>query len=86
MVGTGLQAAAFGAWFAFVSPINARFAAWTPQSVPPDWTRTRNQWEYVHGVRFVLQLVGLGALVASVVVESSARVRVTSRRKRLWAR
>jgi hypothetical protein len=85
MVGPGFQAAAFGAWFAFLAPMNARFAAWTPRSVPPDWTRTRSQWEYAHAARFVFQLVGLGALLASVVAESSGQAGVASRRKRLWA-
>jgi hypothetical protein len=66
LAGTGFLAAALGAWFAFVAPMNAEVATWTPETVPPEWTRTRNQWEYAHAARFVLQLVGFGALLASV--------------------
>jgi hypothetical protein len=51
--------------------MNREIFQWTPQSVPADWTQVRNQWEYSHATRFVLQLIGLGALLISVLVETS---------------
>jgi hypothetical protein len=37
--------------------------------MPADWMRLRNQWEYTHAARAVLQIVALGALVFSILVE-----------------
>ncbi len=45
-------------------------AAWSPESVPPDWRRVRDQWEYAHAARFVMQLAGFGALILSVLSEA----------------
>jgi hypothetical protein len=66
---------AFGIWLAAVAPVNREVAeAWrtAPESVPVVWMRLRNRWEYGHVAGFVLQLVGLGALVWSVLVETPA--------------
>ncbi|MBD2307744.1 DUF1772 domain-containing protein [Chroococcidiopsis sp. FACHB-1243] len=72
-IGTIFLAAALVVWFAFVAPMNAEFAQWTVDSIPADWTQVRNQWEYSHATRFVLQLLGLGALLISVLSETSAK-------------
>lgn len=67
-------AAALGAalllWWLRIAPANAVMAAWTPDTVPADWLRWRDQWEYTHAANFVLKLVALGALVASVLAET----------------
>ena len=73
LIGTIFLAAALVVWFAFVAPMNAEFAQWTVDSIPADWTQVRNQWEYSHATRFVLQLLGLGALLISVLSETSAK-------------
>ncbi len=57
-------------WWVFIFPVNAEIRTWTAASIPADWTRLRDQWEYSHAARFVLQLVGLGALLLSVLRES----------------
>jgi Domain of unknown function (DUF1772) len=49
-----------------VNPVNAAFAAWTPASVPADWTRLRDQWEFSHAARGGLFLLGFSALLVSV--------------------
>ena len=36
--------AAFVVWIIFVADANAELARWLTNPVPPDWTRTRNQW------------------------------------------
>jgi hypothetical protein len=41
-----------------------------PESVPAVWMRLRTRWEYGHVAGFVVQLVGLCALVLSVLVET----------------
>ncbi|MDV2994612.1 MAG: hypothetical protein N4J56_004266 [Chroococcidiopsis sp. SAG 2025] len=53
--------------------MNAEFAQWTVNFIPAEWTQVRNQWEYSHATRFVLQLLGLSALLISVLSETSAK-------------
>jgi len=64
---------AFGIWLAVVAPVNrevtAAFRA-APASVPALWMRLRLRWEYGHVVGFIVQFVGLCALVLSVLVET----------------
>jgi hypothetical protein len=64
---------AFGIWLAVVAPVNSQVAAvWrsAPESVPAVWMQLRNRWEYGHAAGFIVQLVGLCALVLSVLVET----------------
>ena len=60
--------AAFWIWLA---PVNATIAALTIETLPSNWVGLRNQWEYTHATRAVLQFVALGALVVSILVETS---------------
>jgi len=41
--------------------------------VPALWLRLRNRWEYGHATGFVVTLLGLSALVISILVETQAR-------------
>lgn len=66
-----LSHAAFWVW---VAPVNEAMAPLTPETLPADWMDLRNQWEYAHAARALLQLVGLGALVFSLLVEIPAEV------------
>jgi hypothetical protein len=64
---------AFGIWLAVVAPVNSQVAAAfrsAPESVPAVWMRLRNRWEYGHVAGFIVQLVGLCALLLSVLVET----------------
>jgi uncharacterized membrane protein len=54
----------------FTEPMNREIFQWTPQSVPANWMQVRNQWEYSHVVRFVLQLIGLCAFQISLLAET----------------
>jgi hypothetical protein len=65
---------AFGTWLAVVAPVNGQVAEAfrsAPESVPAVWMQLRTQWEYGHAAGFIVQLVGLCALVLSVLVETS---------------
>jgi hypothetical protein len=62
--------AADAAFWLWVAPVNAAMASLTPQTLPADWTSLRNQWEYTHAGRAVLQIAALAFLVCSVLVES----------------
>lgn len=64
---------AFGIWLAVVAPVNSEVAEAmrsAPKSVPAVWMRLRTRWEYGHVAGFVVHLVGLCALVLSVLVET----------------
>jgi hypothetical protein len=60
---------AHAAFWIWVAPVNATMSPLTPETLPADWMRLRNQWEYTHAARAVLQIVALGALVFSILVE-----------------
>jgi hypothetical protein len=60
---------AHAAFWIWVAPVNTTMSPLTPETLPADWMRLRNQWEYTHAARAVLQIVALGALVFSILVE-----------------
>jgi hypothetical protein len=61
--------ATHAAFWVLVSPVNATMVPLTPDTLPPDWMRLRNQWEYTHAARAILQIVSLGAVVFSTLIE-----------------
>jgi hypothetical protein len=66
------QAAAMAVFLAFVQPANVTMASWPLDSIPPEWAGWRDQWEYGHAARAVLQTGTLAALVLSLVRETPA--------------
>lgn len=58
--------AVFWTW---VAPINATIVPLTPATLPANWMKLRNQWEYGHVARAMLQIIALGALVFSILIE-----------------
>jgi uncharacterized membrane protein len=48
-------------------PIDGQIAGWTEGSLPGDWERVRNRWEFFHGLRTALALTGAACLFASAV-------------------
>lgn len=57
-----------GFWL-WIAPVNATMAVLTPDTLPTDWTRLRDQWEFTHAARAILQIAALGALVFAVLIE-----------------
>jgi Domain of unknown function (DUF1772) len=70
LFGAACMAAAQVAWWLFVFPVNSQMVHWTPESLPADFTKLRDQWEHTHAARAILQMVGLGSLVLSVLAET----------------
>ena len=73
LTGAACLLLAFVSWLALVAPVNREVAAAirsAPESVPALWMRHRARWEYGHATGFVIQLVGVAALLASVLVET----------------
>jgi hypothetical protein len=62
-------AAAHAIFWIWVSPVNAALVPLSPETLPPDWERLRDQWEFAHASRAVLQIVALAALVISILRE-----------------
>lgn len=73
LLGALCLAAAHLAWWVWVAPVNATMAPLTPETVPADWMRLRDHWEYTHAARAVLQMIGVGALVFSILIETPNR-------------
>lgn len=72
IAGTLSLAAAFPLiYFLWIEPVNIIIEQAVPGSVPADWERLRNQWEYAHATNFVLALAGFSALLLSTLVSSS---------------
>jgi hypothetical protein len=55
-------AVALAIWLVVVAPANAEFAAWTPHSVPANWTFWRLRWGVGHAVALIPLLTSIIAL------------------------
>ena len=58
-------------FWVLVAPVNAALVPLSPETLPADWARLRDQWEYSHASRAFLQIVALAALVISILTELS---------------
>lgn len=72
LVATVCVAAGLAVWFLRVNTANAQMAQWTTLPLPENWTAVRRQWEYGHAMSAVLDLIGFGTLLASVVFPGSS--------------
>lgn len=46
-------------------PIDYEINQWTANTLPPDWTITRDRWELYHTIRTFVSIAALGCAVAS---------------------
>jgi hypothetical protein len=46
-------------------PIDGQIVGWTVDTLPADWEGIRDRWEFYHGLRTALTLVGAACLFAS---------------------
>jgi hypothetical protein len=69
LLGAICMMAAHATFWVWVSPVNAIMGPLTPDALPSDWTQLRNQWEYTHAARAILQVVAFGAVVFSALLE-----------------
>jgi uncharacterized membrane protein len=53
-------------WQLHNDPVNAAVAAWTIDTLPPDWVIYRDRWEYAHAARAGLYTLSLGIWVLAV--------------------
>lgn len=57
-------------WTSFVGPANLRVDAAT--TVPSDWKQVRDHWEYGHATRAAFFIIGLVALILSILADTPA--------------
>jgi hypothetical protein len=69
LLGAICLVATHAAFWVWIAPVNATMAPLTPATLPANWMGLRNQWEYTHAARALLQIIALGALVFSLLVE-----------------
>lgn len=68
--GAIILAIALVSWLIFVNSANAELARWLTEPVPPDWTRTSNQWEYAHAVNAFIKIIAFSLFAVSVIIKS----------------
>jgi hypothetical protein len=69
LAGASFLILAFVSWIVFIAPMNAEFAKWLTNTVPVDWIRYRDQWEYAHAINACIKIMGLSFLTISVLVQ-----------------
>jgi hypothetical protein len=69
LLGASCLAVTHAIFWIWVAPVNAALVPLTPETLPSDWARLRDQWEFAHASRAILQIIALGAFVASILVE-----------------
>jgi hypothetical protein len=62
-------AATHAIFWIWVAPVNARLVPLPPEALPLDWASWRQQWEFAHAARAILQILALGTLVISILAE-----------------
>lgn len=71
LVASLLLSAALVAFFLLNAPVNAAFASWTPETLPPDWPDFRLRWEAGHAISFVFVLIAFVALLRALFRDAS---------------
>src|SRR5215469_2703243 len=71
--GTACFLAAHAAFWILIQPASEVLGGWTPDAVSSNWTRFRDQWEWIHTIRAGLMLIGFCALLRSVFLDLPSR-------------
>lgn len=70
LLGALCMVTAHGIFWIWIAPVNAVMASLTPETLPADWMNLRDQWEYTHAARALLEIIALGSVVYSILVET----------------
>ncbi len=73
LLGAACLIVTHAAYWIWLAPVNATVSGLTLETLPVGWMALRDQWEYTHAARAVLQTVALVALVYSIIVETPSR-------------
>jgi hypothetical protein len=64
---------ALALFVALNASVNAVFATWNPETLPPDWWTYRLRWELGHAASFVLVLAAFIALLRGLFADAVAK-------------
>lgn len=62
--------AALIVWFQVINPVNLLVNSWTIETLPANWAQARHQWEYGHATHAAIFIMGLVALILSVLADT----------------
>jgi hypothetical protein len=66
---------------AWIRPLDAQMDTWTIDTMPANWTQSRNEWEYLHATRAVFAVVGLSSLILAALNDTPTLRRGSSQKK-----
>jgi len=61
-----------GVWAAWLRPLNATIAGWSPEALPEDWAGHHARWSTLHRMRVVLAIIALALLLMGLFPRSAA--------------
>ncbi len=70
LVGVGLLVVALVITLTVNVPIDNAIGRWTVQTLPPDWTTSRDRWQAYHTSRTFVSLAGFGCALAAILWNS----------------
>ena len=70
LVGVGLLVVALVITLTVNVPIDNAIGRWTVQTLPPDWTASRDRWQAYHTLRTFVSLAGFGCALAAILWNS----------------
>jgi hypothetical protein len=73
LVGVGLLIVALVITLTVNVPIDYDIAGWTVETLPPDWTMSRDRWQLYHTLRTLASLAGFGFALAAMLWSSGDR-------------
>lgn len=71
LVASACFVAALVVWFQVINPVNLLVESWTVATLPANWVQARYQWEYGHATHAAIFIVGLVALILSVLTDTT---------------
>jgi hypothetical protein len=72
LLGASCLVVTHAVFWIWVAPVNAALVPLTPTTLPANWGQLRDQWEFTHAARAVLQIFALAAFVILILTEDSA--------------
>jgi hypothetical protein len=70
LVAAASYAGMIAVFFIFNAPVNAALRAWSPATLPGDWTSYRLRWETGHALAALLAVLGLVCVVRACIAEA----------------
>jgi uncharacterized membrane protein len=73
LVGSGLLVVSLLITLTVNVPIDRAIDRWTVQTLPPDWSTSRDRWQAYHTLRTLASLAGFGCALAAILWNPESR-------------